>query len=395
MLRFQIKQYQVLKFLLVLEFINYLLTTSFLNQLTTTIDIVLAVCFIIHYQFALKTKKISGGALILLTVLLIKVCIAENIYDCFLRASSLFVQMVLMYELPYQEIKQINNVEETFIVPTALIITKIVSLVTILNFIIISYSKMANIYILFGYKIGEPINGRYNGFFRTDAFCSELALICLIFFSIFYQKRRISISSFVYLASLGTIWLTGTRAAMVASAVFCFIILVDKSRKIDKKAIKWFSIVALSIILLGVIWVGGYSYLDRISSSRWSIWATILKDSIEKIGFLGMNDLEVSATINGIVYSGGTHNAFIQLIYNMGFIFTLLMIAYLITRLRKDRNISTNKKMINAKIIAGITAIIVFSFFEAHLFFFRCLISFSLWFLLLVYNIYRMSSEGK
>ena len=137
------------------------------------------------------------------------------------------------------------------------------------------------------------------------------------------------------------------------------------------------------------------SLLNQISSERIDLWIEVLKSSFSLDHFFGADGLNMEIETSEDVFSGGAHNAYIQLIYNVGPLFAVSILYYAIKRVViVFKNGLKSKEGKNHAICAGLIAFLAFSLFESHLFFLRSVSSFGFWFLIFVGSI-NCNTEGK
>lgn len=367
-----------------LEFINYTVTTTFFNQYTTLVDIILAAVLLLYYIIFIKHKHVSLLAFLIVAFIIIKCIFADNPLSCAERGSSLIIQVLLFYELPLSYLNE--NQGAYFRKRLIHYCSGILCITTTINFILILYGVLSRSYFFAGIKIGEPITGRYNGIFRTDAFCAESAFINVIFLMIRPQRnnKEFTIQCII---SILTIVFSGTRAGMVAIVFLFFYLMLNKASGLSTAYRK------LLLIIIGLLGIASMILLnftidiEYLSSSRWSIWISILQSVFEDVRILGSNDIEIPVLVNGKIFLGGAHNAYIQLIYNMGIPFFIIMMSYIFLKIRNGNRLGNALQTKGRRqLLAAIASIMVFNLFEAHLFFFRSLLSISFWFILMFLN---------
>lgn len=370
--------------LMLLELINYILTTTPFNNISTKLDILLFI-FIFIYEFMFFSKKqLSKMSIIIIFLLLVKVAFAHNILQCAFRASSLIIQIMLFYEIPSSFFSSRKEANEDIIHHLLKNVYLVIIIATSANVIVMLYGKLTGTFEIAGIKIGNYINGRYNGLFNTPAFCGEITTIALIM-SFFNLKDKSKIHKLygIFLVVI-TFYLSKTRTALVASLVFIFVYILKTIRIKEKWLMKALACIGSFTILVMCLLFINSDTINEISSFRWVIWQSVLEQSFSIKNLLGANDIETSVVYSGGVYAGGVHNAFLQLLYNVGPIITLAICVYLVIIIVNIKNKKHNGDKYYAVIFSGIMSLFTFNLFESHLFFLRSPNSFMIWFLFLI-----------
>jgi len=379
---------KIFSVILILEFLNYLLTTSAFNSFTTIIDVVLSLFLVATEIFLVKRPQISKYSVLLIALFILKIIFTSDIVASLLRISSLIVQILFVYEVLSFELRQTSlTTYKQFVDKTWNFFSKVTFILCVINTGIMILGKYTGTFTFLNIDIGNYISGRYFGFLKTPAFCSELAFLNLIFS--FYKGKKIKkMISFVLVGA--TYYLSGARTLLVATAFFVFMYLLLSQRRYAKlKAQLFFTFFGIVVVLL-LIFVGE-SVLDIISSGRINIWENVIRNSVSVKNVLGSSTLDFAIELDSEVYEGGAHNSFIQLIYNLGLLISFIVIGYLCKNIvRFGKSIFKCQSDFLIICFCGCLSIIVFCFFEAHLFLLRTSLSFTFWYLLLIGNTYKV-----
>ena len=378
---------KVLSVLFVMEFINATLTATFLNNFSRQMEIVLsgAIVFVsislIRKNFTyFEGLKIEKLLVFIIALFFLKISVSSDLMRTIERVLSFLILIVGYYVVPLSFLSEKKAETEEFLPSVVKYITFSALVFSIVNNAIMLLGKFYLGYDLLGLNIGNAISGRYNGLFITPAFCSEIAIFSMVMAFIYQGIYSKGVRWLSVILLVNTIWLSQTRTAIVVLIFFMFLFLHEKIR--EKRVLE--GVAFLLVVLVGIFIFSKYTYeeLSSFSSSRLEVWALALKETMSFPNiFLGSDGLDLQVGEGDDAYFGGTHNSYVQLIYNCGYLLGGAVIVFLI---KKIISFGRSKDQTTSLALFGILSFMVFSIFESHLLFIRGPISFGLWLLFLI-----------
>ena len=171
---------------------------------------------------------------------------------------------------------------------------------------------------------------------------NELGMLCVVAISCFifdlyrdhYKKWTLAKMLLVMFALI----LTGSRSSMVGFMLIVFFHIRRSKNAWLKLAVNAGAVVAIPVILETIIIKGNGGGLEEVLSmtGRLPFWQALLNEALPREPWLGYGFMRINYqdTFQGVhTYAGHmTHNTFMQVVMNLGFIgFTLVLLQFIVT----------------------------------------------------------------
>ena len=171
---------------------------------------------------------------------------------------------------------------------------------------------------------------------------NELGMLCVVTISCFlfdvyrgYQKTWTVVKMLLVLVALV---LTGSRSSIIGFLLIVFFHIRRSNNRRLKLAINAGAVLAIPVILQTIIVKSNGGGMDEVLSmtGRLPFWKALLTEALPREPWLGYGFMRINYqdTFQGVhTYAGHmTHNTFMQVLMNLGFIgFTLVLIQFILT----------------------------------------------------------------
>lgn len=205
---------------------------------------------------------------------------------------------------------------------------------------------------------------------------NELGMLCVVVISCFifdlYRNHRKRWTITKMLLVLFALALTGSRSSMVGFMLIVFFHIRRSENTRLKILVNIGAILAIPVILETVIIKSNGGGLDEVMSmtGRLPFWQALLNEALPREPLLGYGFMRINYqdTFQGVhTYAGHmTHNTFMQVLMNLGFIgFTLILFQFILTIRSFLRTKPMEKKLM---LIGILIPVVINSFTEFGIF---------------------------
>jgi O-antigen ligase len=203
---------------------------------------------------------------------------------------------------------------------------------------------------------------------------NELGMICVVGISCFifdlYDKKQKFWTLFQILLLLIALILTSSRSSMIGFMLIVFFHVAQSKNPLLKVAIVTGAILAVPVIVQTIFLKQGDLEEVMSMTGRLPFWTALLTEGLPREPWLGFGFMRINytETFQGVhTYAGHmTHNTFIQVLMNLGFIgFTLVMIQFGFTI---KGFLSTKEKRKKLMLIGIFIPVVINSFTEFGIF---------------------------
>lgn len=171
---------------------------------------------------------------------------------------------------------------------------------------------------------------------------NELGMLCVVIISCFifdlYRKHRKAWTIVKILLVMFALALTGSRSSMIGFMIIVFFHIRRSDNRKLKLAVNAGAILLIPVIIEKVIIKSNGGGLDEVLSmtGRLPFWQALLNECLPREPLLGYGFMRINYTdtFQGVhTYAGHmTHNTFMQVLMNLGFIgFTLVLLQFIAT----------------------------------------------------------------